>query len=73
MIESFNNTKANRHASKVTTQQIERKKQDKQFRQRVLDGEGEAQLLSIACSQPPEGHARWTGPRFFAGESDVHK
>ena len=27
---------------------------------RVLDGEAEAQLLAIACSEPPEGCARWT-------------
>lgn len=39
---------------------IERKKQEKPSRQRVLDGEGEAKLLSIACSQPPKGRARWT-------------
>lgn len=27
---------------------------------RLLDGEQEAHLLAIACSHPPEGHARWT-------------
>ena len=26
----------------------------------VLDGEGEAQLIAIACSEPPSGRARWT-------------
>ncbi len=26
----------------------------------VLDGEGEAQLIAIACSDPPAGRARWT-------------
>ena len=25
-----------------------------------LDGEQEAQLTKLACSQPPAGHARWT-------------
>jgi transposase len=25
-----------------------------------LDGEQEAHLLALACSAPPEGHARWT-------------
>jgi hypothetical protein len=25
-----------------------------------LDGEGEARLLQIACSEPPEGYGRWT-------------
>jgi len=29
-------------------------------RSRVLDGEGEARLVSLACSEPPAGHARWT-------------
>lgn len=27
---------------------------------RLLDGEREARLIAIACSQPPEGQARWT-------------
>jgi transposase len=25
-----------------------------------LDGEGEAHLIALACSQPPEGRSRWT-------------
>jgi len=25
-----------------------------------LDGEQQAQLVKLACSQPPEGHARWS-------------
>ena len=25
-----------------------------------LDGEGEAQLVKLACSKPPKGRARWT-------------
>ena len=29
-------------------------------RSTVLDGEGEAQLIAIACSEPPSGRARWT-------------
>jgi len=37
-----------------------RKKQLRPSRQRKLDGEGEARLIAIACSQPPEGHDRWT-------------
>jgi len=28
-------------------------------RGKVLDGKGEAQLLALGCSQPPQGHARW--------------
>ena len=38
---------------------LERKPRSRE-RSRVLDGEGEARLVSIACSAPPEGHARWT-------------
>ena len=29
-------------------------------RSSVLDGEGEAQLVALACSEPPDGRARWT-------------
>lgn len=32
----------------------------RQPRPRLLDGEQEARLLALACSQPPAGHARWT-------------
>lgn len=27
---------------------------------RLLDGEQEAQLLALACSEPPEGQAKWS-------------
>lgn len=27
---------------------------------RKLDGAGEARLIALACSEPPEGRARWT-------------
>jgi transposase len=27
---------------------------------RKLDGRGEAKLIALACSEPPEGRARWT-------------
>lgn len=39
---------------------LERKTREHPPRARMLDGNGEAQLVRIACSQPPEGHARWT-------------
>ena len=26
----------------------------------IFDGEAEAKLIALACSQPPEGYARWT-------------
>ena len=28
--------------------------------QPIFDGEKQAKLTALACSQPPEGHARWT-------------
>ena len=28
--------------------------------ERLLDGDAEAHLIALACSEPPEGHARWT-------------
>ena len=37
-----------------------RKKQSRPSRRRKLDGEKEARLIAIACSDPPEGRARWT-------------
>lgn len=37
-----------------------RKPRQRPSRTPVLDGAGQARLLQIACSQPPEGHARWT-------------
>ena len=27
---------------------------------RIFDGEKEAKLVALACSEPPEGHARWS-------------
>ncbi len=33
----------------------------------VFDGEAEAQLIAVACSEPPEGHARWS-IRLLAGK-----
>lgn len=37
-----------------------RKKQDKLSRERKLDGAAEAQLIALACSEPPRGRASWT-------------
>jgi transposase len=39
---------------------LARKKQQVLSRKRTLDGEKEARLISIACSRPPEGFAKWT-------------
>ena len=29
-------------------------------RQKKLDGQGEAQLIALACAEPPEGRVSWT-------------
>lgn len=39
---------------------LERKKREDSPIPRKLDGEKEARLFAIACSQPPEGRRRWT-------------
>ena len=38
---------------------LEREPQSRS-REPRLDGEQEAQLIALSCSQPPEGHSRWT-------------
>jgi transposase len=37
-----------------------RKKQVRPSRERKLDGEGEARLIALACSEPPQGRCAWT-------------
>ena len=39
---------------------LNRKKQVRPSRHRLLDGEAEARLIAIACGAPPEGRTRWT-------------
>ena len=39
---------------------LSRKKQDAPSRKRSLDGAGEARLIALACSPPPDGRSRWT-------------
>jgi transposase len=39
---------------------LNRKKQEHPSRTPRLDGEGEARLIALRCSEPPTGHARWT-------------
>ena len=38
---------------------LHRKRPDRVYDRR-LDGEQEAHLVALACSTPPEGHARWS-------------
>jgi len=39
---------------------LNRKRQERPSRERILDGRGEARLIALACSQPPAGRGRWT-------------
>jgi len=39
---------------------LARKKRETPPVQPIFDGEKQAKLTALACSQPPEGHARWT-------------
>ena len=39
---------------------LERKEQGRPSRAPKLDGAGEARLIALACSSPPEGRASWT-------------
>lgn len=38
---------------------LARKKPEREYERR-LDGQGEARLIALACSQAPEGRERWT-------------
>lgn len=39
---------------------LERKKREKPPREILFDGDFEARLLSLACSEAPQGYRRWT-------------
>ena len=39
---------------------LNRKKLDGPFYQQIIDGEVEAKLIALSCSEPPEGYGRWT-------------
>ena len=39
---------------------LSRKPRAKPSIPRIFDGEGEAQLIALACSEPPKGRARWS-------------
>jgi hypothetical protein len=39
---------------------VHRKPQTSPSRARTFDGQAEAKLIALACSEPPEGRARWT-------------
>lgn len=48
-----------RYAEKGLKAAINRKKPDRAY-ERKIDGEAEAHLVRLACSQPPEGRSKWT-------------
>jgi len=39
---------------------LDRKPSERMSRPRKFDGASEAKLVQLACSEPPEGRARWT-------------
>lgn len=39
---------------------LERKQRERPSREPLLDGDKQARLVQIACSEPPPGRARWT-------------
>lgn len=39
---------------------LNRRKQARPSRARILDGEAEARLIAVACGAPPKGQVRWT-------------
>lgn len=39
---------------------LQRKKQSRPSVRRKLDGAKEARVIALACSKPPEGHAKWS-------------
>lgn len=39
---------------------INRKKRERPPIEPIFDGEKEARLIQLACSEPPAGHARWS-------------
>jgi transposase len=36
------------------------RKKQKNRKPRIIDGDAEAHLIALACSEPPEGRTRWT-------------
>jgi transposase len=39
---------------------VDRRPQPPRPAKRLLDGDAEARLTTLACSKPPDGHGRWT-------------
>jgi hypothetical protein len=39
---------------------LQRKQRERPSIARIFDGEKEARLITLACSEPPPGHAKWS-------------
>jgi hypothetical protein len=59
-----NPTMVSRVREKLVTEGLDavlaRKKRETPPTPAIFDGEAQAKLTALACSQPPQGHARWT-------------
>lgn len=51
---------------------LTRKKRENPPRKPKLDGRNEAQIIALACSEPPEGYARWTIRLLAAKAVELH-
>lgn len=51
---------------------IARKKRETPPRKPKLDGEGEAKIIALACSEPPEGCSKWTVRLVTAKALELH-
>jgi hypothetical protein len=51
---------------------ISRKKRETPPRKPKLDGEGEAKIIALACSEPPEGYSKWTVRLVTARALELH-
>lgn len=51
---------------------ITRKKRETPPRKPKLDGEGEAKIIALACSKPPEGCSKWTVRLVTAKALELH-
>ena len=51
---------------------LTRKKRETPPRAPKLDGNGEAQIIALACSKPPEGYSRWSIRLLAAKAVELH-
>jgi hypothetical protein len=51
---------------------LTRKRRETPPRTPKLDGNGEAQIIALACSKPPEGYSRWSVRLLAAKAVELH-